>query len=145
MIKVGQWYKTQKEPRQRKVLYRPTVKFRNVYQDFLNAERRNTSASTQPEVESSTDSDEEVDADTSISPDEDNRDSEMVPVDSDFRNMAHLSETVVCTDEDIDLDSQYLLDILTTVPVPGLQNAPAMSMEKPASLGIDGGAPDWSW
>ncbi|KAF8132368.1 hypothetical protein EV363DRAFT_1449314 [Boletus edulis] len=129
MIKVGQWYKIQKEPRQRRVPYCPTVKFREIHKDFLETAGRTDTSTIQLEVSESSTEDE---LDAYVYPDEPEADSDLT-ADQVGSAVHRVGDRVVYTDDDIDLDSPYLLDILTTVPVPGTMqpNATSTRVEKP--------------
>ncbi|KAF8137528.1 hypothetical protein EV363DRAFT_1536446 [Boletus edulis] len=102
---------------------------------------RKDTSTIQPEVSESSTEDE---LDAYVNPDEPEADSDLT-VDQVGSAVHRVGDRVVYTDDDIDLDSPYLLDILTTVPVSGTMqpNATSTRVEKPPS--VDGGVPDWDW
>ncbi|KAJ8585355.1 hypothetical protein M405DRAFT_825187, partial [Rhizopogon salebrosus TDB-379] len=122
MTQIGQWYGTHKqtEKTRQKKHYRPTVKFRDIDQDLLDAVmsgRKSTTSQTAGAIEHAVyDSD---NGDESDNEEEDNEswDKPCNVADED----QVLEDDFLMADDDINLDSDFLRDMITTIPVSGVQ------------------------
>ncbi|KAJ8579685.1 hypothetical protein M405DRAFT_893983 [Rhizopogon salebrosus TDB-379] len=143
MIQIGQWYGTHKqtEKTRQKEPYRPTVKFRDIDRDLLDevmlGEKPTTSQTagaiehTVHDLDNGDESDNEEEDNKSWDKPCNVADEDQVPED-DF----------LMADDDINLDSDFLRDMIATIPVFGVQKA-RMPQESVPVLNVS--EPDWNF